>query len=109
LSTCHRVDNTVVINIELLILYVGKVILKGTSDRSIGILQLYLCRYKSEGHIAGHGFWNPNFIEGEWYVFDEMTFGHLWKQLENFSLYSRVEETFAIQLWPTATSDKGTY
>lgn len=51
-------------------------------------------RFHSLGQIAGHGFHHPQLIPGQWVVFDEDTFGHIWMELRSFSIFSRVKETF---------------
>ncbi|XP_036303188.1 F-box only protein 31-like [Pipistrellus kuhlii] len=52
-----------------------------------------MCFY-GVGHVAHHGFINPEHIPGLFILFDEDHFGFIWLELKSLSLYSRVQASF---------------
>nr|XP_034973394.1 F-box only protein 31 isoform X2 [Zootoca vivipara] len=54
------------------------------------------CRacFYGTGLIAGHGFTSPERTPGVFVLFDDDRFGFIWLELQSFSLYSRIKDSF---------------
>uniref|UniRef100_A0A8D0BML2 F-box protein 31 n=1 Tax=Salvator merianae TaxID=96440 RepID=A0A8D0BML2_SALMN len=54
------------------------------------------CRacFYGTGLIAGHGFTSPERTPGVFVLFDDNRFGFIWLELQSFSLYSRIKDSF---------------